>query len=185
MANHILDLNFNPVDPWFWPGYWPGEGAGGSLLRWRGAKRSGKKKAWDFFEISCCSFFLFSREGFCWEYRQTQSILYFPSLVNRFQRLQPLDFKSVLRIVQYNYSKSCTNDLMLQDLVLCTRLCGTDFILQHCWVVDFQVINMIKLNIFVPARYQLPKGTSFVLALCIFESPITCWLAPLPKVLYS
>jgi len=29
MANHLLDLIFQPVNRWFWPEYWPGQGGGG------------------------------------------------------------------------------------------------------------------------------------------------------------
>ena len=36
-------------------------------------------------------------------------MIYFPLLVNRFQ-------KSILLIVQYKYSKSCSGDLILQNL---------------------------------------------------------------------
>ena len=29
MANHLLDLGFKPVDLWYWPKYWKGQGSGG------------------------------------------------------------------------------------------------------------------------------------------------------------
>ena len=38
----------------------------------------------------------------------------------------------VLLIVQYKYLKSCSEDCMLQDLILRTRLCGTGFVPQDC-----------------------------------------------------
>jgi len=39
--------------------------------------------------------------------------------------------------------RSCTEDQMLQDLILCTRLCGTGFITQHGWVVHLILTNMV------------------------------------------
>ena len=35
VANHLLDLIFKSLDPWFWPGYWPGEGGGGHAWEWQ------------------------------------------------------------------------------------------------------------------------------------------------------
>jgi len=53
---------------------------------------------------------------------------------------------------------------MLQNLILRTILCGTGFITQHGWVVDFRQIILIGRKYFVPVRYQLQcalwKGTS-------------------------
>ena len=78
----------------------------------------------------------------CWQrgywgpIRPTQSMIYVHLLasVKRFQ-------ESILLIVQYKYSKSCTEDFTLQDLNLRTGLCGTGFISQHSRVVDFHLIN--------------------------------------------
>jgi len=53
--------------------------------------------------------------------RPTQSMIYVPLLVNRFQN-------SGLLIVQYKYVKSFSEDFILQNLILCTRSCGTGFI---------------------------------------------------------
>jgi len=50
--------------------------------------------------------------------RPTQSIMYVPLLVNRFGKI-------IFVIVQYKYLKSCSEDFMLRDLILRTRLCGT------------------------------------------------------------
>jgi len=50
--------------------------------------------------------------------RPTQSMIYVPLLVNRFQ-------KSVLLFVQYKQLKSCSGDLILQNVILRTRSCGT------------------------------------------------------------
>jgi len=82
-----------------------------------------------------------------------QPMIYVPLLVNGFQ-------KSILLIVQYAYFKSCSEDVLLQVLILRTSFCGTAFISQHCWFVDFHLINMIRRKRFVPVRYQLPKGKS-------------------------
>jgi len=49
----------------------------------------------------------------------------------------------ILLIVQYKYLRSCSKDFMLQDLILRTRLWGTSFIPQLCWVVDFHLINIV------------------------------------------
>ena len=58
--------------------------------------------------------------------RPTKSIIYVPLQVNRFQ-------KSILLIVQNKYLKSCSKDLILHNLILCTRLCGTGIITQPSW----------------------------------------------------
>ena len=55
--------------------------------------------------------------------RPTQSIMYVPLQVNRFRKI-------VLLIVQYKYLRSCSGDFILQNLILCTRSCGTGFITQ-------------------------------------------------------
>ena len=57
--------------------------------------------------------------------RPTQSIMYVPLLVNTFGKI-------IFVIVQYKYFKSCSEDFMLQNRILCTRSCGTAFISQHC-----------------------------------------------------
>ena len=46
--------------------------------------------------------------------RPTQSIIYVPLQVNRFQ-------KSILLIIQCEYLKSCSGDFILQDLILRTK----------------------------------------------------------------
>jgi len=54
--------------------------------------------------------------------RPTQSIMYVPLQVNRFQKM--ILYRSV------QYLKSCSGDFILQNLILRTRLCGTGFITQ-------------------------------------------------------
>jgi len=54
------------------------------------------------------------------------------------------------------------------DLILRTRVCGTSFIPQHCWVVDFHLTKMVGWKCFVPGLYQLRKGKSTGLALEYF-----------------
>jgi len=61
-----------------------------------------------------------------------------------------------------------SKDFMLQNLILRTRLCSTGFISQHCWVVDFHLINMIRRKCFAPDIYQLWQGKSAGLALIYF-----------------
>jgi len=56
--------------------------------------------------------------------RPTQSIVYIPFQVNRFHT-------SILLIGQYKYLKSCSEDLILKNLILRTRSCRIAFITQH------------------------------------------------------
>ena len=69
--------------------------------------------------------------------------------------------KSILLIVQYKCKTSCGEDQMLQDLILPTGLCGTGFIPQNGWVVDFRWFSLgqhDQAEMFCTLRYQLPKG---------------------------
>jgi len=93
--------------------------------------------------------------------RPTQSILFIPLLVRVFH-------KSILRIVQYGYLTCCSKDFTLQDLILRTRLCGTGFIPQHCWVVDFHLTKIVRRKCVVPRLYPLRKGKSVEMALEFF-----------------
>ena len=93
--------------------------------------------------------------------RSTQSMIYVHLLANRFH-------KSILLITQYKYWKSCSEDFILQDLILSARLCGTGLVSQHCRVVDFHLVNMMSRGCFVAVRYQLPMGTSVGVALQYF-----------------
>jgi len=68
-------------------------------------------------------------------------MIHFHCLIARFQ-------ESVLLIIQYKLFKSFLEDKMLQDLIFCTRWCGTGFISQHCWVVHFHLINYDQAQIF-------------------------------------
>jgi len=54
-------------------------------------------------------------------YHPTQSIIYVPLQVNRFHKI-------ILLIVQYKYLKSFSEDFILQNLILRTKLCGIGFI---------------------------------------------------------
>ena len=62
--------------------------------------------------------------------RPTQSILNIPFQVNGLH-------KSILLIVQYKYTKSCSEDFILKNLILRTRSCGTTIITQHSWLFHF------------------------------------------------
>ena len=73
----------------------------------------------------------------------TQSIMYVPLQVNRFQT-------SILRIVQYKYWKSCSGDFILQNLILRTRSCVTGFITQSGWVFHFHKTTLVFWKWFVP-----------------------------------
>jgi len=86
--------------------------------------------------------------------RPIQSIIYDPLQLNRFQ-------KSVLLIIQYNFLKSCSGDFILQNLILRTRSCGTDFITQSSWVFHFHPTILVDdWKCFVPHLYQLRRGIS-------------------------
>ena len=85
--------------------------------------------------------------------RPTQSLMYVPLLVNRFQKI-------ILRIVQYKYLKSCSGDFTLQNLILRTRSCGTGFVTQSSWVFRFRLTTMVMLKCFVPQLYQFRRGIS-------------------------
>ena len=65
--------------------------------------------------------------------RPTQSIMYVPLQVNRFQNF-------ILLIVQYKYLKSCSSP----NLILCTRLFGTKFITHPSCVVDFHLTEICQ-----------------------------------------
>jgi len=85
--------------------------------------------------------------------RPTQSIIYVPLQVIRFQ-------KSNLLILPYKYLKSCSEDFMLKNLILRTKSCGTAFITQHSWLLYFRqaeicLVKMICAT-FVPARKEGP-----------------------------
>jgi len=77
--------------------------------------------------------------------------MYVPLLVNRFQ-------KCILLIVQYRYSKSCSGDFILQNLILRTRSCGTDFITQSSWVFHFHLTTIVRWKCFAPPLYQFRRG---------------------------
>ena len=89
----------------------------------------------------------------CIHIRPTQSIIYVPLQVNRFQ-------KSILLIVQYKYLKSCSGDVILQNLILRTRSCGSGFITQHSWLLHFRLTEICQAKKFVPQLYQLRRGIS-------------------------
>lgn len=83
----------------------------------------------------------------------------FPWLVNRFQ-------KSTLRTIQYKYLKSCSDDLIVQNLILRTRSYSTDVITQSSWLFHLAGINMIVRKCFctnqVPAtKWQISRAGSW------------------------
>jgi len=82
--------------------------------------------------------------------RPTQSVIHVQLLVNGFQ-------KSILLILQYKYFKSCSEDFILQNLILRKRLCSTGFITQHSWLLHFRPTKMVERKCFVPLMYQLAR----------------------------
>ena len=91
----------------------------------------------------------------------TQSIMYVPLQVNRFQN-------SILLIVQYKYLKSCSRRFYPPNLILRTRSCVTGFITQSTWVFHFHPTIMVGWKCFVPQLYQFRKGILGRPALNIF-----------------
>ena len=77
----------------------------------------------------------------------TQSMIYVILLVNSFQKI-------MLLIVQYQSSKSCSWNFILQNLIFCTRSCSTGLITQSSWVLHFNPTIMVGRKYFVPPRYQ-------------------------------
>jgi len=95
-------------------------------------------------------------------YRPTQSIMHVPLQSNRFQ-------KSILLIVQYNYSKSCSRDFILQNLILRTRSCGTGFITQSSWLFHVHQTTLVWWKCCVPQLYQFRRDISGGPALKYFQ----------------
>jgi len=83
--------------------------------------------------------------------RPTQSIIYVPLQLNRFQ-------KSMLLIVQYKYSKSCSGDFILQNVILRTRSCSTGLITQHSWLLHFHLTEIFQTEFFCNTIVPASKG---------------------------
>ena len=82
--------------------------------------------------------------------RPTQSIMYVPLLVNTFQ-------KRILLIVQYTYLESCSEDLILQNVILRTRSCSTSVISQHSWLLHFHPTEICRAEIMCTSGVPVPK----------------------------
>jgi len=65
--------------------------------------------------------------------------------------------KIILLVFQYKYKNSAPEDKMSQDLILCTKICGTGFITQHGRDSDISSIDHLIMREFVsgPPRYHL------------------------------
>ena len=83
--------------------------------------------------------------------RARRPILYVPLHVNRNQ-------KGIFLIVQYKYVKSCSGDLILQNLILRTRSCGTGFITQSSLAFCFHQTTLVWGKCFVQQLYQFRRG---------------------------
>ena len=99
-----------------------------------------RKNTWAFIGLFC-------KRAFHVAHRPTQSIIWVPLQVNRFQKI-------IVLIVQYKYLKSCSEDFNLQNLILRTRSCGKGFIAQSSWVFHFHPTIMASWTCFVPQLYQ-------------------------------
>jgi len=77
--------------------------------------------------------------------------MYIPFQVNRF-------YKSILLLVKYKFVKVSSKDFILQNLILLTRSCGTAFITQHSWLLQFRQQKSAWWKWFVPAGYHFPRG---------------------------
>ena len=87
-------------------------------------------------------------------YRPIQSMIYVPLQVYRFQKI-------ILLIVQYKLLKSCSQDLIPQNLILRTRLCATGFITQSSWGFhSFHPTMIVGSKCFLPQLYQFRRGIS-------------------------
>jgi len=69
---------------------------------------------------------------------------------NRFQ-------KSILLIVKYKYLKSCSEDLILKNLILLTRSCGTTFITPHSWLLHFRQAEICLIEMIFNSGVPIPK----------------------------
>jgi len=87
--------------------------------------------------------------------RPTQSMIYCHCLIAWFQEII-ITYRSVQKLL--NGYKSVLEDEMLEDLILRTRLCSTNFITQHGWVILFRLTKMVRRKCVVPNKYQLPRG---------------------------
>ena len=76
-----------------------------------------------------------------WTIHPSQSIMYVPLQVNRFQ-------KSILLIVQYKHLKSCSGDFIFRNLILRTRSCGTGFVTRHIWLLHFRLTEIFQVKLF-------------------------------------
>jgi len=76
--------------------------------------------------------------------------MYVPLLVNRFQ-------ESILLIVQYKYLKSCSEDLILKNLILRTKSCGTALITQHSWLLHFSQVKICLAAMICTGAVPAPK----------------------------
>jgi len=47
---------------------------------------------------------------------------------------------------------SCSGDFILQNLILRTRLCGTEFIAQHSCVFDFDLTEICQTEMICPPK---------------------------------
>ena len=92
---------------------------------------------------------------------------YLCSLTGYFTKIFYLLFNTDILSVFLSYC-SIQICFSLQNRILRTRLCRTGFISQHCWVVDFHMINIIKSQCFLPGLYQL---LSFFLSLVLKTQP--------------
>jgi len=74
-----------------------------------------------------------------------------------------IDFMNVFSLsfstnIQNPFPKSFSEDLILQNLILRTRSCGSGFITQPRVVLHFDSTKMVGQKYFVPLRYQLSRG---------------------------
>ena len=100
--------------------------------------------------LRVCRALLMSCRALLMSYRAL--FVYVHSLVNISQKILWL-------IVQYKYSKSCSEDFILQNLILRKRLCGTGFMTQPSWLFYFNPTKMVGWKCLAPLRYQLPRGS--------------------------
>ena len=73
-------------------------------------------------------------------------------LVNRF-------LTSILLIILHKYLKSCSKDLIPQNLILRTRSCDTAYITQLGWLIHFQLTQMCLIHLLYQRGYHFQEAS--------------------------
>ena len=66
------------------------------------------------------------------------------------------------------YVKSCSGDFILQNLILCTRLCGTGFITQHSCVLDCCLGESVSIDLLLHDQNWKHSKSFLLMYVCIY-----------------